>query len=108
MGFIRSLGLSISTDGAPEEISKQTLQEVHERRKAFATQANIDDWYFVNWGARAVCAVSYFFLKLSGKNLVDGMDAYRREWIVKKEGLVRLLEEDTALRLATGGIWGLG
>jgi cardiolipin synthase len=78
------------------------VEEIFENRKQQATIVTKDEWYLNHWGARAVCAVAYLVLKLSGKNIVDGMDSYRRDWARKKDVIVKNIDEDLALRIATG------
>ena len=80
------------------------VENIFKQRRAMAAEVTKDEWYLNNWGARAICAVAYFALKISGKNIVDGMDSYRRDWGRKKELMVKTMDEDLAIRIAFGSL----
>lgn len=84
-----------------------TLRSMHEEKKAQSRKATLEDWWYQQPLAQFACAVAYGAIRLSGRNLFDGLDCFQRKWLVRKAALTNLLEEQAAQFVATSMMWGL-
>ncbi|CAK9018910.1 Cardiolipin synthase 1 (CL synthase 1) [Durusdinium trenchii] len=48
---------------------------------------------------RAACAVAFGLVRLSGRNVFDGLDCFQRKWLLRKATLTFLLEEQSQPQL---------
>jgi len=96
------VGLSVFDRGVA-----QRLQELHERRVGEAKRTTFSEATYHNPFERTACAIAYCCVRLSGRNLFDGLDIFRRKWLVRKAALTFLLEEQAAQFIATSMMWGL-
>ncbi|KAF4666263.1 hypothetical protein FOL47_004165 [Perkinsus chesapeaki] len=83
------------------------IQAIHEDKKRKGFQPSLDDWYFSNSFVRLGCFIAYYCLKLSGQNIVDGLNIYNTQWRLRKELLVKALNKEAGITVATGMMWGL-
>jgi hypothetical protein len=82
------------------------IENVHERLAAVTPRSSIDTWKFQLWWARAACAISYFAVKITGKNIFDGFDAGQKSWQLRKAAVKKNVEKSIAVTLATSAMWG--
>eukprot|EP00440_Ansanella_granifera_P068298 gb/GFBE01074094.1/.p1 GENE.gb/GFBE01074094.1/~~gb/GFBE01074094.1/.p1 ORF type:complete len:483 (+),score=98.22 gb/GFBE01074094.1/:1-1449(+) len=83
------------------------LQAMHERRVAESRRTHFKDWVYHQPMVQVACAVAYSLVRLSGRNVFDGLDCFQRKWLVRKAALTFLLEEQSAQFIATSMMWGL-
>mmetsp|Transcript_43862 Transcript_43862/g.113271 ORF Transcript_43862/g.113271 Transcript_43862/m.113271 type:complete len:494 (-) Transcript_43862:114-1595(-) len=85
----------------------RTLQAIHEGKARQSWRTSLEDWCYHQPLAQMVCAVAYGAIRLSGRNLFDGLDCFQRKWLIRKAALTYLLEEQAAQFVATSMMWGL-
>ncbi|KAF4655758.1 hypothetical protein FOL46_008126 [Perkinsus olseni] len=83
------------------------IRSIHEDKKHKGFKPSLDDWYFSNSFVRLGCFIAYYCLKLSGQNIVDGLNIYNTQWRLRKELLVKALNKEAGITVATGMMWGL-
>eukprot|EP00928_Gymnodinium_smaydae_P093095 TRINITY_DN77111_c0_g1_i1.p1 TRINITY_DN77111_c0_g1~~TRINITY_DN77111_c0_g1_i1.p1 ORF type:complete len:295 (-),score=69.08 TRINITY_DN77111_c0_g1_i1:320-1204(-) len=83
------------------------LQALHEAKAREARQTTLQDWIYSHPAARIACGIAYGCVRLSGRNIFDGFDCFRRKWLVRKAALTFQLEEQAAQFVAGSMMWGL-
>lgn len=84
-----------------------TLQAMHQRKTQEAKRTMLADAQYQQPVVRVACAIAYYCVRLSGRNLFDGLDCFQRKWLVRKAALTYLLEEQAAPFVAMSMMWGL-
>ncbi|CAL1143126.1 unnamed protein product [Cladocopium goreaui] len=83
------------------------MQDLHMKRVAESRRSFYSDWMYHQPLVRAACAVAFSLVRLSGRNVFDGLDCFQRKWLLRKASLTFLLEEQSAQFIATSMMWGL-
>ncbi|CAK9108431.1 unnamed protein product [Durusdinium trenchii] len=83
------------------------MQELHLKRLKESRRTLYSDWIYHQPLVRAACAVAFGLVRLSGRNVFDGLDCFQRKWLLRKATLTFLLEEQSAQFIATSMMWGL-
>ena len=87
-----------------KDISKQ-LERIHSKIAQRSYKTTEHDWWFKSWISRGVCATAYWCVKLTGKNLVDGLDSYQREWRIRKAAVVDAIHKHSAENVAINALF---
>jgi len=85
-----------------------SLQAMHERKANESHRTTWQDRVYHHPFVRVAVAIGYGVIRLSGRNIFDGLDCFQRKWLVRKAALTFLLEEQAAQFIATSMMWGLG
>jgi len=85
----------------------EALRSLHAGRLAEARRTELSDWQYHHPVVKVTCALAYGAIRLSGRNLFDGLDCFQRKWLVRKAALTYLLEEQAAQFVAMSMMWGL-
>jgi len=83
------------------------LQSLHLRKAQESQRTTLDDWTYNNPAVRIACAIAYGTIRISGRNVFDGLDCFQRKWLVRKAALTFQLEEQAARFVACSMMWGL-
>merc|ERR1740121_3197748 len=84
------------------------LRAVHQGKIRESRKTSLQDWVYHQPVYRIACGIAYGLVRLSGRNLFDGLDCFQRKWLVRKATLTFLLEEQAAQFVSTSMMWGLG
>eukprot|EP00929_Paragymnodinium_shiwhaense_P064929 TRINITY_DN32602_c0_g1_i1.p1 TRINITY_DN32602_c0_g1~~TRINITY_DN32602_c0_g1_i1.p1 ORF type:complete len:510 (-),score=134.91 TRINITY_DN32602_c0_g1_i1:333-1862(-) len=83
------------------------LQDMHKKKAAVSERTCLEDWYYQHPLVRGACAIAYGCVRVSGRNLFDGLDRFQRKWLVRKAALTFQLEEQAGRFVAGSMMWGL-
>ncbi|CAE8651645.1 unnamed protein product, partial [Polarella glacialis] len=83
------------------------LQAIHDKKVQESRRTVFEDWVYHQPMVQVACAIAYGVVRLSGRNMFDGLDCFQRKWLVRKAALTFLLEEQSAQFIATSMMWGL-
>ncbi|CAE7710113.1 cls [Symbiodinium microadriaticum] len=83
------------------------MQNLHLKRAGESKQTFYSDSMYHQPLVRCACALAYGLVRLSGRNVFDGLDCFQRKWLLRKASLTFLLEEQSAQFIATSMMWGL-
>eukprot|EP00933_Yihiella_yeosuensis_P043011 TRINITY_DN37704_c0_g1_i1.p1 TRINITY_DN37704_c0_g1~~TRINITY_DN37704_c0_g1_i1.p1 ORF type:complete len:496 (+),score=92.68 TRINITY_DN37704_c0_g1_i1:110-1597(+) len=83
------------------------LQAIHQKRALEAKRTTFSDQMYHQPLVQVACGIAYGIVRISGRNIFDGLDCFQRKWLVRKAALTYLLEEQSAQFIATSMMWGL-